>query len=100
MKLTEKTGEVVSVMPVEDDDEIMLMSNHGMVVRTGVSGIRIIGRATQGVRAIGLKDDDVVAAVARVISSKKAEKEVDESSEKKENKESKDKPEETEENEE
>lgn len=70
MKITQKTGKVVDVKSISDDDEIMIMTTSGMVVRTAASGIRIIGRATQGVKAIRLKEEDKVSAVACVIMSK------------------------------
>lgn len=71
MKITEKTGPVVACMSVEEEDEVMIMTAEGMVVRTAVNGIRIIGRATQGVRVIRLNEEDRVVAVARVVSSEK-----------------------------
>lgn len=70
MKITEKTGKVVAVKSIADDDEIMIMTTNGMVVRTAATGIRVIGRATQGVKAIRLKDNDQVSAVACVVLSK------------------------------
>ncbi|MHC4883693.1 MAG: DNA gyrase subunit A [Planctomycetota bacterium] len=70
MKLTDKTGDVVGVMAVADDDDVMLMTVGGMVVRTGVHAIRVIGRATQGVKVIRLKDDDKVIGLAKVVGPK------------------------------
>jgi DNA gyrase subunit A len=77
MKLTAKTGDVIGVMAVEDGDDVMLMTTGGMVVRTGVAGIRVIGRATQGVKVIRLKDGDTVAALAKVIGPKEEGEEAD-----------------------
>jgi DNA gyrase subunit A len=53
---------------IRDADELMLISLNGMIVRTGVSEMRTIGRATQGVKVIGLKPGDKLVSVARVIS--------------------------------
>jgi len=71
MRLSAGSGDVVSVMSVSDDDEIMLMTAKGMVVRTAVREVRVIGRATKGVRVIRLREDDRVCAVARVIGPAK-----------------------------
>ncbi|MBN1256413.1 MAG: DNA gyrase subunit A, partial [Planctomycetes bacterium] len=72
MKLTEKTGDVISVMSISEEDDVMIMTCEGMVVRTAVKGIRIIGRATQGVRVITLNEDDTVSAVARFIGGRES----------------------------
>ncbi len=75
MNVTEKTGPVVSCMTVQEEDEVMIITSKGMVVRTPVNGIRVIGRATQGVKVIRLKEDDSVVAVARVVATDKDDKE-------------------------
>ena len=67
MNVTDKTGPVVSCMTVQEEDEVMIITSKGMVVRTPVNGIRVIGRATQGVKVIRLKEEDSVVAVARVV---------------------------------
>ena len=69
MNVTDKTGPVVSCMTVQETDEVMIITSKGMVVRTPVNGIRVIGRNTQGVKVIRLKEDDSVVAVARVVVS-------------------------------
>ncbi len=67
LKVTDRNGPVVRVRNVADGDEILMISEGGMVVRTPVSGISTIGRATQGVRVMAFKkDDDRVAAVALI----------------------------------
>ena len=66
IRTTGRNGKVVGVKNVRDSDELMLMTEGGMVVRIGVGEIRTIGRATQGVRLIGLKAGDSVISVARV----------------------------------
>jgi DNA gyrase subunit A len=73
MKTTEKTGAVVGVRMVSDDDDIMLVTDGGKVIRTPVRGISVIGRNTQGVRLIDLAEGEKVVGVARL-----AEKEEDE----------------------
>ena len=68
IKTTERNGDVVSVLEVADDDDLMIATQRGLVVRTPVRGISSIGRATQGVRIIRFKqEDDQVASVGRVV---------------------------------
>ena len=64
MKTTDKTGLVVGVRMVTDDDDIMLVTDAGKVIRTPVRGISIIGRNTQGVRLIDLAEGEKVVGVA------------------------------------
>jgi DNA gyrase subunit A len=66
MKTTDKTGPVVGVRMVTEDDQIMLITSGGKVIRTSVNEIRVIGRNTQGVRLIGMEEGERVAAVARL----------------------------------
>jgi DNA gyrase subunit A len=66
MKTTEKTGKVVGVRMVTDDDQIMLVTSGGKVIRLRVSEIRVIGRNTQGVRLIDLEEGERVVSVARL----------------------------------
>ena len=66
IKTSERNGEVVAMMSMRDADELMLITSGGMIVRTGMDDMRIIGRATQGVRIISLKEDDRLVSVARV----------------------------------
>ena len=68
LKATERNGEVVGVEAVTDEDELMLVTSSGMVVRCPVKQIRISSRATQGVRLIALKEDDRVVSGGRLIS--------------------------------
>ncbi|MFN8627601.1 MAG: DNA gyrase subunit A [Candidatus Binatia bacterium] len=76
MRVTDKTGPVVGVRMVTDEDDIMLVTDGGKVIRTPVRGISVIGRNTQGVRLIDLAEGEKVVGVARL-----AEKEEDESKE-------------------
>ena len=66
IKVTDKTGEVVSIKLVEDANELMIITNKGTLIRTKIKDIKTIGRNTQGVRLIKLKDAEKVSAVARV----------------------------------
>src|SRR6185312_12192159 len=64
---TEKTGEVVALKEVLPDDELMLITKQGIVIRMPVKGIRVSGRNTQGVKLVHLDDGDIVCDVARVV---------------------------------
>src|ERR1700747_1105219 len=65
-KTTDKTGRVIGVRMVTDDDQIMLITSGGKVIRLRVNEIRVIGRNTQGVRLIGLEGGERVSSVARL----------------------------------
>ncbi|MDE3003908.1 MAG: DNA gyrase subunit A [Gemmatimonadota bacterium] len=67
LKVSEKTGEVVTVRAVSENEQLMIITRKGVVNRQRVEEIRVIGRATQGVRLVSLDDGDVVMDVARVI---------------------------------
>ncbi|HEX9563381.1 MAG TPA: DNA gyrase subunit A [Gemmatimonadaceae bacterium] len=64
---TDRTGSVVTLMEVLPEDEIMIITRSGMIIRSPVSQVRVAGRATQGVRLVNLDGSDLVTAVARVI---------------------------------
>ncbi len=66
LRLTEKTGEVVAVKEVTDEDELMLVTRAGVVNRQHASEIRVIGRATQGVRLVSLDEGDEIVDIARI----------------------------------
>ena len=68
IQTTRRNGPVVGAKAVRDDDELILITEAGMVVRIAVAELRTIGRATQGVRLIGLRDGDKLVSVARVAS--------------------------------
>jgi DNA gyrase subunit A len=70
---TDKTGDVVSLMEVLPEDEIMLITKHGVIIRSSVSQVRVTGRIAQGVKLVNLDDGDLVTAVARVIPEDKVE---------------------------
>jgi len=68
VKTGEKTGNLISIMEINDNDELVIITNSGMVIKQGVKKIRVMGRATQGVKLINLKDGDSIADVAKVVS--------------------------------
>ena len=68
LALTEKTGNLVAIKNVSDADDLMIINRSGIAIRLGVESLRVMGRATQGVRLINLKDDDSIAAVAKVMN--------------------------------
>jgi DNA gyrase subunit A len=67
LKKTEKTGSIVALKEVIPDDELMMITRHGVIIRLPVDGIRVIGRNTQGVRVMNLDSGDAVVDVARVV---------------------------------
>lgn len=67
MKLTEKNGDIISIKPVSDKDDLMVITNTGQVIRTKISGISLLGRNTQGVKLINLKPNEKVVAVEKII---------------------------------
>lgn len=69
LKTTDKTGKVIGLMAVAESDELMMITRNGQTVRTRCESLRIIGRGTQGVRLINVKDDDQLVAVARLDES-------------------------------
>jgi DNA gyrase subunit A len=69
IKTTERNGKVIAVKEIVDDDELMIISQRGIIIRMGVSKVRVMGRATQGVRLIHLDTGDRVIDVARVVTN-------------------------------
>ena len=67
ISITEKTGRLVSIKTVSDLDDLMIINKSGIAIRMDVAALRVMGRATQGVRLINLKGDDTIAAVAKVM---------------------------------
>ena len=68
INITEKTGPLVAIKNVTDDDDLMIINKSGITIRMGVADLRVMGRATQGVKLINIKDNDSIAAVAKVLS--------------------------------
>jgi DNA gyrase subunit A len=78
INITEKTGNLIAIKDVTDNDDLMIINKSGIIIRMEVSELRVMGRATQGVRLINLKNGDEIAAVAKVEVSeeeRQAEKE-------------------------
>ncbi|PDH50349.1 MAG: DNA gyrase subunit A [Cryomorphaceae bacterium MED-G14] len=67
ISITDKTGSLVSVKNVSDGDDLMIINKSGIAIRMEVSDLRVMGRATQGVKLINIKDSDSIAAVAKVV---------------------------------
>ena len=67
ISVTEKTGSLVALKNVTDSDDLMIINKSGVAIRINVSDLRVMGRATQGVRLINLKGNDSIAAVAKVV---------------------------------
>jgi DNA gyrase subunit A len=78
LNVTDKTRNVVSTIEVVDEDKFIVSTKKGIVIKTNVNNIRVMGRATQGVRLINIGEDDEIASITL---SEKAEPEVDENAE-------------------
>jgi len=85
INITEKTGELVSIKKVTDEDDLMIINKSGVAIRIAVGNLRVMGRATQGVRLINLREDDAIAAVARIVNEDEEDEELDQEEEKLEN---------------
>ena len=70
INITEKTGKLISLCDVVDEDDLMIITRNGITIRLEVASLRIMGRNTQGVRLINLKEDDAIAAVSKIANSK------------------------------
>lgn len=73
MKLTDKNGDIIDIKPVTDKDDLMIITDKGQVIRTRISGISLMGRTTQGVRLIKLKEGENVVAVSNVAEEEAAD---------------------------
>ncbi|MCB0460492.1 MAG: DNA gyrase subunit A [Flavobacteriaceae bacterium] len=67
INITSKTGNLVAIKNVSDEDDLMIINKSGITIRLAVADLRVMGRATQGVRLINIKEDDAIAAVAKVM---------------------------------
>ena len=67
ISITDKTGELVAIKNVSDENDLMIINKSGIAIRMSVESLRVMGRATQGVKLINLKGDDQIAAVAKVM---------------------------------
>ncbi|MCF0176674.1 MAG: DNA gyrase subunit A [Bacteroidales bacterium] len=73
LEITEKTGRLVAIKSVNEDDDLMIINQSGMTIRMGVEDIRVAGRATQGVKLINLRGKDVIAAISPVAKAEDEE---------------------------
>jgi len=78
MKTTDRTGQVIGVLQVTDDDELMMVSNNGKIIRLRMKDLKIIGRNTQGVRLIEIESGERVVSVARLAEKEEENAEEDE----------------------
>ena len=77
ISITEKTGGLVAIKNVSDSDDLMIINKSGIAIRMSVEDLRVMGRATQGVKLINIKGNDSIAAVAKVMKDDDAVDEVD-----------------------
>ncbi len=80
INVTEKTGQLVAIKNVTDEDDLMIINKSGITIRLAIANLRVMGRATQGVKLINIKGKDSIAAVAKV-AHEEEEEEIDESEE-------------------
>ena len=78
LNITEKTGKLISINAVTDNDDLMIINKSGLTIRMAVEDLRVMGRATQGVKLINIKGNDSIAAVTKVMKDDVAEVVVDE----------------------
>ncbi|MEN8769585.1 MAG: DNA gyrase subunit A [Candidatus Arcticimaribacter sp.] len=81
ISITDKTGDLVSIKNVSDENDLMIINKSGIAIRMSVESLRVMGRATQGVKLINLKGDDQIAAVAKVMKEEDPIEENDETTE-------------------
>ena len=73
LNISKKTGNLVAIKNVDDKNDLMIINKSGLTIRMAVEDLRVMGRATQGVRLINIKEDDAIAAVARVVHEDETE---------------------------
>jgi DNA gyrase subunit A len=73
LQVTQKTGELISILNVTDDNDLMIINKSGITIRMAVEELRVMGRATQGVRLISLRGKDAIAAICKVPKSDEEE---------------------------
>jgi DNA gyrase subunit A len=78
LNITDKTGSLIAIKSVTDEDDLMVINESGITIRMGVAGLRVMGRATQGVRLINLKGGDIIASVAKVSKEEETDEETEE----------------------
>ena len=77
LNITEKTGQLISINDVTDEDDLMIINKSGLTIRMKVSDLRVMGRATQGVRLINIKGADSIAAVTKVMREEESDEDID-----------------------
>ena len=85
-KITDKTGNIIGIKAVNDDNEIMIITTEGIIIRMKVEGISILGRVTSGVKLINMNEDVTIASIAKVREDKTLMEELDNADESKEEK--------------
>ncbi len=78
LQVTDKTGALIAIKAVKDEDQLMIINRSGLTIRMGLDQMRVLGRATQGVRLIELRKNDQIAAVAQIDSELKEDEELPE----------------------
>lgn len=78
MNITERTGDLIGMLQVVEEDDLIITNESGITIRMNVENIRLAGRATQGVKLINIDDGDRIAAIARIDNSEEDEEELDE----------------------
>jgi DNA gyrase subunit A len=73
LNVTDKTGSLISILDVEEDEDLMIINKSGITIRVSVADLRVQGRATQGVRLIKIDEDDEIAAITKVAKMKEEE---------------------------
>lgn len=76
IKITPKTGALITIKDVTDKDDLMIICESGLAIRLGIEGLRVMGRATQGVRLINLRDGDRIASVTRIEKDEELEDDI------------------------
>ncbi|NLA25186.1 MAG: DNA gyrase subunit A, partial [Bacteroidales bacterium] len=74
INITERTGKLVALVGVNDEDHLMIINRSGITLRLAVNTLRQMARATQGVRLINLRDDDAIAAIAKIEDGEEQER--------------------------
>ena len=77
INVTDKTGKLIAIKDVTDNDDLMIITTNGITIRMRISDLRVMGRATQGVRLINVKGSDAIAAVAKVETDTDEEEEIE-----------------------
>ncbi|MFY0604959.1 MAG: DNA gyrase subunit A [Flavobacteriaceae bacterium] len=77
LNISEKTGNLVAIKNVDDSNDLMIINKSGITIRMAVEDLRVMGRATQGVKLINIKEDDSIAAVAKVMREEESDEDIE-----------------------